>query len=424
MMSKKLLGLLSVLLLVSTSLGATYILKYKDGRTAEVEKVTKVKEGYQVVKGGISYLVKADEIASVEERATPTDEYKARLAKIDKTSAAARYKLGRWAYSQKLYDLAVKELETALKIKPDHAEAKLMLPIAQAKAKAAEGGDEEGGDENGKKDDTKTGDEKKIDKLLIPSEDIYRLRLLELKRTYRNDRLVITERTPIQFRDKVLRRFINAWQGRGIFEQKNADRKFLAAGNRAQAAYMLEVLPVDSPLLNDIRVTRDPEFIIQFERTVWPLVKNILPGAFSKEGHAGLRLIGVQTRDPRLIYSNFVLLDGYTKGRWRMIDRGDPQKSLLLNWGLPRDLTKIKNPQENYTPVFKSRDDAQYKRVFQWISNLETPHPKYNLKYKPPYENKLNFGGASGLGPKDEGDDDKDEDGEKEDDENDKPLPS
>ncbi len=423
MMSKKLLGLLSVLLLVSTSFGATYILKYKDGRTAEVEKVTKVKEGYQVVKGGISYLVKADEIASIEERTTPMDEYKARLAKIDKTSATDRYKLGRWAYNQKLYDLAVKEIQAALKIKPDHEEAKLMLPIAQAKAKAAEGGTEDDANNNGKKGNGKTTeDEKKIDKLLIPSEDIYRLRLLELKRTYKNDRMIITERTPIQFRNKVLRRFINAWQGRGIFEQKNADRKFLAAGNRAQAGYMLEVLPVDSPLLNDIRVTRDPEFITGFERHVWPLVKNILPGAFSREGHAGLRLIDIQTRDPRLIYSNFVLLDGYTKGRWRMIDRGDPQKSLLLNWGLPRDLTKIENPEENYTPVFKSRDDPQYKRVFQWISDLETPHPKYNLKYKPPYGNKLNFGGASGLGSKDDGDED--EDDEKTDDEKDKPLPS
>jgi tetratricopeptide (TPR) repeat protein len=415
-MSRKLLSLLSVLLLASTTFGVTYVLKYKDGREVEVQKVTKVKEGYQVVKGGISYLVESDKIASIEERATPMDEYKARLDKIDKTKAEQRYKLARWAYyNKKLYQVALDEAKAALKIDPKHTEAKLLRDLAKGKLKAAkdDSGDKTGTDNGGGRSD----EDKKLDKLLIGSDDIYRIRLLELDREY-NDRgrLQITERTPIQFRNNVRRRFTKAWAGKGIFEEKNADRAFLRSSNRTQAAYMLQVLPKDSPMLKDIRVTRDPQFITTFERQVWPLVRNIIPEAFSEKGVSGLRLIDVESQDPRLIYSNFVLLDGYAKGRWRMIDRGDPRSSLLLQWGLPRDVAKIKNPNENYEPVYRSRKDPKYRAVYKWIAGLESPHPKYNLKYKPPYGNKLDFGGASILPPKD-GDDDEDE----EDDENPSP---
>jgi hypothetical protein len=87
-------------------------------------------------------------------------------------------------------------------------------------------------------------------------------------------------------------------------------------------------------------------------------------------------------------------------------------------------LAKIRNPRENYTPVFRSRRDPKYKVVYEWIAGLESPHPKYNLKWKPPYGNKLDFGGASVLPPKDsdDGDDDEEGDDKKEDAKENEPL--
>ncbi|MFP4052773.1 MAG: tetratricopeptide repeat protein [Phycisphaerae bacterium] len=418
-MLKKTLPFLLCLMMVSTALGVSYIVTYKDGREIEVASATKVKDGYQVkTTAGIEYFIKDSDVEKVTEKLTVEDEYTTRLKKIDPNDAKAHYQLAQWARQKNMPERALEQAKAAVKIDPDYEAAKLLRDLIQAQLDKRE-------DDNGKANGnggkpTQDGDRERLDKLLLPEDAMLRLRLLELRRRYSDDGMLeIIENVPIQMKNRVAHRFVDVMEGRGIFKNKNADKKFLRAPNRTQAAYMLQWLDKDSEMLNDIHVARNPAFMKEFQRDIWPLVKNIVPEAFGERRKSDLRFVTVRGTNERVDYTNFLILDGYSKGRYRMIDRSHPSDSLLLQWGLPRDVAKIKNPRKNYTPVFRSATDRQYRQVLSWIEKLRSPRPDYNLEgWKPPYGNKLDYG--TSLPPAKNRDKDEDK---KNDEKDDKPLP-
>lgn len=94
------------------------VVTLKDGRVLEGEvtqddgKIVKIK-----LKKG-SFTFKREEVASVEEKATPEEEYKARLAKLDGKSATAHLELAQWTAGRDLPDEALYHFLEAAKLDP------------------------------------------------------------------------------------------------------------------------------------------------------------------------------------------------------------------------------------------------------------------------------------------------------------------
>jgi len=347
------------------------VLVLKDGRRI-LGEVTSSKSGYQVKIGsGAVAVFSADQVLRVEDVVTPAEELKKRLAKIDQTNADQLYRVARWASDRGLLAEAKGLLLKARKTDPKHENAKLLLRLVEMRLKAA----------------TRTAATASTRILVAPRtkfnflkpEDIYRIRLAELKKT---------DRAVIQYRNKVLDRFIKWMRGRDIFDTPDGERRFRGATKVAQVQYIQQKVDRESPMLDDILVKSDPVVIKTFRTKIWPIVsKNCaVPSCHGGvEGAAGLKLYDVPLKDERALYTNFYILHKWSKGGRRLINRDNHEMSLLLQYGLPQKLARLPHPKRLDT-IYRTKQDPSYRIVEGWIETLRFPflRPGYRIKYTLP----------------------------------------
>ena len=404
-MFRRTLVVVVCLLSVSVSaLGETMKVTFKDGRrplTGEVEKIDGGKQyKITVFVGGKPVMVqtvKAEEIRSMVKVTTPTDEYQQRLKKIDPNSALHRFKLGEWAFGAGLLKIAVHELETALKLRPDYETAALLLK--QVKARIASGGGNGGTrPTNGGGAITSDSAERK---LMITEHDLNRVRLGELADAPFVGKIFLGRR--IEFRgkesarvtprNKVVSRFVDMMRNDEDFrvDPKAAGDAFGKWKSHEQFCYMLSRLDrSDWAMKDDLVVKTDPSSMRTFHRVIWPMLTKSCGSTAchgAPKGQGKLKLFNIKANDTLGLYSNFLILEMYARDRYRMIYRDHPAESLLLEAALPRKDAKWKHPEKaKATPLFTGVTDARYKTALTWIESLRgPPRPFYGVKYLPPF---------------------------------------
>lgn len=111
------------------------------------------------------------------------------------------------------------------------------------------------------------------------------------------------------------------------------------------------------------------------------------------------RLI-LQNRKPnseQTVYTNFLILSKYRlNDGTALIDFEQPERSPLVQMGLPRDKSRRPHPEvrrgiaakDAFKPVFRTTDDVQFKAAVDWIKSLYRPRPEYGIPYAPlrPFE--------------------------------------
>jgi hypothetical protein len=93
-------------------------------------------------------------------------------------------------------------------------------------------------------------------------------------------------------------------------------------------------------------------------------------------------------------YTNFYILQNYTKavkadsgvfgkGDLRMIDRQQPERSILLQYALPGAIAEYDHPDVNgYRPAVRGLNDPRYHQILDWIgSSLKAEDPNYGIDY-------------------------------------------
>lgn len=383
-------------LLAAAAIGATEVVTLKTGRKITGE-VTKTADGYEVkTKLGVIVFA-AEQVASIEEFISPDLEYEQRRAKMDPKTAADHLALGQWAFGKGLLEISRKELKAALALKADYEKARALLKQVEARIKAT--GTSTGG--NGPKTVPRTTDVGVGPRVkptwLVPMEDVYKIRMAEFSGDPEK------EKVRVSFRNDVVKRFVNSMRGKNDFKDPNAERQFLGISPLRKARYMIQKTSRDSTRIrDDILINSDPRFMISFRRGVWPIVAQHCATAQCHGGEkpkGGLKLFKIAA-NVKVDYTNFVLLDGFLSRGWRLVDRSNPEKSLLLEYGLPKAQAQKKHPTKT-VPAFSSRKASGYKRVLKWIEDeLNGPrHPDYRVKYQPPLGMKI-YGKAEPSSPK------------------------
>ncbi len=356
-----------------------------------VGQVTETDDGYDItLASGATMSVGKDAVVSMTDYVAPADEYQQRLGKAEKANKANEwYRLGAWAYEQEMYQRSVDALEKALKLKPKHRRAGPLLRQVKAKLAAADKPEPKNGNgktpENGKKISIRP-------EYLLDAGDIANIRREELREK---------DRVRISFKDDVVDRFVDAYRGRGDFEEAGFERQFRRASSLDKARYMLKILPAESTLRNDIIVKSDPKFMEEFRSTVWPMVRQNCATSTchgGKKPHGGLLLFVGPRGNDKVDYTNFILMTGYVHRGRRLLDRSNPEKSLLLQHGLHRDHAQFRHPKK-ISPAFPNRRDRQYRAIEDWIRKLSYPPalPEYELDYTPPEGIKFSLESATGL---------------------------
>lgn len=393
---KKLLPVAICLLLATVAVGETKLITLTDG-TSFVGEVRKTEAGYLVKIERLGATLEREipeaRVASVQAVTTPAEEYREYRAKVNPTDADDFYKLGNWAYERDMFEQSRTDLRKALELNPRHDAAQLLLRIVENQLERQQETDAgEGADEQGSGPGRPVGS---LNRLLVSESDINNIRLAELNVREVRGRWRVTDRVAIAIDDAALDAFINYMAGRQEFERDGFDRVFRSWSSLAKAGYMLEHLPETSMIRDGIRVKRDPEFMRRFRRQVWPTVRKVALEVLKREGpsEAQLRVILGRQTDKKA-YTTFVILDGTMVGGKPLIDRNDPEESLLLQYGLPEELARYR-PAEPLPTLYANRRDSRYQRVREWIGSLKVPHPDYRLNYRPPFGLKIQHAGMS-----------------------------
>lgn len=98
-----------------------------------------------------------------------------------------------------------------------------------------------------------------------------------------------------------------------------------------------------------------------------------------------------QTADPAM-YTNLLVLFRYKTDKGQpLINWEAPERSVLLQMGLPRDKAIVPHPEvpqgvgdhDAWKPVFRSRGDAMFKAGVEWIKHMRQPRIEWPVDYAP-----------------------------------------
>lgn len=362
--------------------GDVKTVKLKNGRELTGE-VTSTESGYQIkiVKGDSSQTVSVlkEQVDQIVDVVDPLKEYKDRLAKIDPKKADARYELAKWAFDKKLYDQALENAEAAIAIDKGHIEAPILIRQIKALAPTTATTKPDG--------PTATKPDADADKAMLGDDDINRIRLAELRDGERG--------IQIEFAKGLIDRYVEAKRGSENFETVAQVNAFRNKAKLEQALAIRKDHGDEADWMDGITVKSDPKFMVDFRNKVYPVVSNFCASPECHGGakaHGALKLFNPSVKNEKVLYTNFVLLDGYRSEAGRLINRDSIEESLLLKFGLPAASSQVQHPKK-IKQAFESRDDQKYKDVYSWIRALQPPpHPDYRLKYQPPAGMKLDFG--------------------------------
>ena len=355
-------------------------IKLKNGETIIGEVVEQTAEGIKVKRPLATVFYPKDQIVSIEPVYDVKEDYADRLAKLKKDDFAGQLALGQWALDNKLYPEAVKHLEEAVKLK-DVERARLLLRQAKAKLDEAQKTKDVPAKSDGGSVSSAGGEGATFNmKYMVSDDDIQRIRVAELS----DD-----DRVTIELRKNVVERFLDQVRGQGKFAEKGADAEFRRLSPLTQAKYIIKEVAGDDPLRNDIIIKSDPSSMLKFRSDVWRWVSTSCALATchgSAKGKGGLKLWNVTARNENVDYTDFLILDSFlAKNGLQVIQRDNPEDSLLLQFGLPGNQAKHRHPKEK-SPAFASHNSPLYKATLDWIMSLKRPlHPEYGLKSLPPH---------------------------------------
>lgn len=142
-------------------------------------------------------------------------------------------------------------------------------------------------------------------------------------------------------------------------------------------------------LYEQVHIIGHPESMRAFrDRLNAAWITNAMATTRCHGGTAGGRLL-LQNRkpsSPESFYTNFLILERFrTREGDAIIDYTTPERSILLEMGLPREDAIYPHPEvPGWRPVFRSRDDRAYRRSVEWIRMMYQPRPIYPIEFTPP----------------------------------------
>ncbi len=227
----------------------------------------------------------------------------------------------------------------------------------------------------------------------LTDKEINRIRFMELRG------MRLTTKTPdrvmVKVPRKVVEDFLTEMEGHPDFRGDKARRAFRKC-TPAQKLHYIAHYTKDSDERNarfadSVEIKTDPEVFVEFRQNIMPIV---LRGCAGPKCHNSanenelmrLRLFKDPKKSASTTYANFLALNETELGLYRLIDRGQPENSLLLTFMLPSEDVKMgsRHPGEiKRKPVFQSRKARGFKRVLKWISTLKHPAADYGVRLAP-----------------------------------------
>jgi hypothetical protein len=143
-------------------------------------------------------------------------------------------------------------------------------------------------------------------------------------------------------------------------------------------------------LYPEIIVKKDPPSLAEFRRFINPAyVARYFHRHFGSGKFEQFKLFHRNPNNINEAYTNFYILSTTAINGMPLIDRAEPRRSLLVQWGMRRADAHYPAPDDipNWRPFFKNQEDKRLLQYIEWIESLlYMPTPKYGIVYPPPVE--------------------------------------
>jgi hypothetical protein len=377
--------LLVVVNLAQLAAGEPGVVVARDGSTYEGD-VTETEEEVTITRHGVQTVLPRKDVVSIRYNANYETEFRDRLAKLEANDVKGRIALAREAFDERRYDLARDALHDALRVDPNSREATDMLEIVERQIRLERAAPPRPADRAATRPAPQTrGGPLHGERRLLTQDDINVIRQKELKRNDSGVRISI----PLEVR----RRFA---------EQQNmtyADFNRLPPVEQA-----IRVIDEgDQEMRRQVRVQSDPSALVDFKRSVQPIVLGGCATSACHGGPAGGDFMLFSPADSDAVaYTNFYILTQYTgraqgtippggvfgSSMRKMIERGRGDMSLLASYGLPVNVAEFDHPEvggKSIQPLFRNKQDQRYQQIVNWMDNsLLRIEPNYEINYALP----------------------------------------
>ncbi|MGE5612477.1 MAG: hypothetical protein ACM359_24730 [Bacillota bacterium] len=352
----------------SVAFAKTGAVRTRDGRTIEGDITEKDSEVVITTKAGSVTFSRTD-VASITYAASIKEQYQQRVATLPKDAGAKTHvELAKWLYDNKEYTLARAELDKALELDANNTDA---FALKQAVERSMVW------DRAKQKNPAFAAEEPATtrpairERRVLDADQINAIRQAELKES---------DRPRVRLDADVRRRYI---QQAGLEPAKFA---LMPDGQKA-----LEILKNGTPeMRRDVRILSDPAPLLRFKTRIQPIVLN---GCATANCHGGTSAGTFQLYNPAdneaATYTNFYILTQYNPrlggAMRRSIDRQQPNESLLIHFGLPREQAQYAHPQtQGWTALFRNTRDPKCLELIDWIQSLVPLNPEYGIAFALP----------------------------------------
>ncbi|MCL2648498.1 MAG: hypothetical protein FWD61_16075 [Phycisphaerales bacterium] len=296
------------------------------------------------------------------------------VSPADHAAAVAAFKKARDLFQAEKYNEAYAENEKAIKLDPTYSDPQTLKRILDSRITTSSTTTTE-----------TTATTRVADKFLKPS-DISLIRIFEIALRNPNDQKIqgkIDRKVLEKFWDEVIRK-------EGTTVAADAKAKFLDPKNFLQQVQQIRDNG-DTSYMEKIEFNSDPIVLLNFKNVIQPIIlKNCATAACHGGDKAGTFRLFRGTSE-RETYTNFYILSQFTHNGGKLIDRENPGNSLLLQYGLPKDLAGFTHPKP-IRPSFTDTNSSDYKNILTWITgnptrnipSLAFPTPNYGITYELP----------------------------------------
>lgn len=374
----KVLCVVSMLAVSSHALAREAVVTTVDGRQLSGEMLSQDEVTVTLMISGIKTPIPRRSIESIELKPEPREQYRQMRAELENDDLDGRYRLAYTMYEKKWFDLSMAELNALEREFPDSDKVRTLKAVVQSRIdrenEVADRRTSAPAEASGQ-DDVNVVTETPGNEQLLTQEQINLIRVYEadleaepkvtvppetiekLFQTYASDDRLVKDQ-------RAFRRLPGHEQLNVLFDLQ------------ARELYGDVVIRQDSPAIKAFRSQLHQRYALNYCATT---------GCHGGKSPGGLFLFRIQPNSDETVYTNFYILNQMQKTQGAMIDRDQPRRSLLLQYGLKRDAAATPHPEvPGWRPQFINEQDRRFEAYVDVIDQLWKPAPEYGISYRPP----------------------------------------
>ncbi len=349
-----------------------------DGRTLSGELVTQDEVTVTLLISGIKTPIPRRSIQDIQLMAAPQEQYRQMRAELEDSDLDGRYRLAYTMYEKKWFDLAMSELRSLEQAFPGSDKVRSLQTVVQSRLDRQR---ESTPNEARPRTDTHSQDPVTVMTQTPGAEQLLTKEQINLIRVYEAD---VDAQPRVTLRPDTIEKLFETYASDDrLVKDQRAFRKMPGYEQlgvlfqlQARELYGEVVIQQDSPGIRGFRSRLHQRYVLNYCATT---------GCHGDKSPGGLFLFRVQPNRDETVYTNFYILNRIQNSQGAVIDRDNPSRSLLLQYGLKRDAAATPHPDvPGWRSQFVNEQDVRFEQYVEVINQLWKPAPEYGISYRPP----------------------------------------